>query len=129
MFTRMSALCLRVWLQRHRHTIWSLQASAAGNSVPWMQAHCGHVLVPAHHEVFVVDDLHLDARCRVCRLVYGRAEVAASGRLTLSLHDVSLRGSLLSDLIKLFTEAITVRECGSVMLSCARMDDDNGCIV
>ena len=41
------------------------QAAAAGNSVPWMAAHCGHVLVPAHHEVFVVDDLHKDARCSV----------------------------------------------------------------
>ena len=41
---------------------WPVQASAAGKDVPWMAAHCGHVLVPAHHEVFVVDDLHKDAR-------------------------------------------------------------------
>lgn len=40
----------------------SMQAAAAGKDVPWMAAHCGHVLVPAHHEVFVVDDLHKDAR-------------------------------------------------------------------
>jgi hypothetical protein len=39
-----------------------VQAAAAGKDVSWLAAHCGHVLVPAHHEVFVVDDLHKDAR-------------------------------------------------------------------
>ena len=47
------------------------QAAAAGKDVSFLAAHCGHVLVPAHHEVFVVDDLHKDARfapqdCMLC---------------------------------------------------------------
>ncbi len=66
---RPAALRVRVQMFEKNKNIWAVQASAAGNSVPWMQAHCGHVLVPAHHEVFVVDDLHLDARCDVCWLV------------------------------------------------------------
>ena len=34
----------------------------AGTVFPWMAAKCGHVLVPEHAEVLVVEDIRQDAR-------------------------------------------------------------------
>ena len=41
---------------------------ALGRHVPWTATGCGFTLVPHHHEVLVVPDMHKDARCAAAAL-------------------------------------------------------------
>ena len=41
-----------------------------GQNVPWLSAMCGYTLAPQHHEVVVVEDMLLDARCAEAHQAY-----------------------------------------------------------
>ena len=56
------------------------KAWALGMEIPWTASGCGFTLVPQHHEVLVVPDMHADARCGGRRVTDTEPKLLARGQ-------------------------------------------------